>query len=111
MKGHLFFFECHINDIHEKSFGVSAIDFLNNLEKIGYSEISIWDGSGDFLAQINLSEKDFIKDIFEYYRNRWGLMYMDICVTHESDFDISQNIRETESIFFKELRNTNTSTL
>jgi FkbM family methyltransferase len=107
----IIYFECHVNDIHEESKDVSARILLNNLRDIGYKTISIWDGAGDFLLQTHLSDDKIIDDILEYYRNRWGEMYMDICVTHEKDEDVADSIRTTEIEYFRGFRNRETSTL
>ena len=63
-----------------------------------------YDNFGDYLLNIELTQKKMIEDIHNYYSGRNTERYCDICAFHKEDKDIAIKIREEELKFFASSR-------
>ena len=68
--------------------GLDIFDFLLELT---YTSALVFDNFGYYLTSVSLSDKRVLKDLHNYF-NRNGSMYMDLCIVHSTDEDITKQI-------------------
>jgi FkbM family methyltransferase len=83
----------------QRGFGVFAY-----LRGLGYSRALIYENTGDYLLTAHLDEDSLLEDIHEYYSNREGRRYCDVCAVHKEDVDLARELRAMELEFFRQLR-------
>jgi FkbM family methyltransferase len=93
----LIYLELHVSTLDEKSKGVSWRDLWRNLRGLGYARALYWYNSDDFLCMLDLSrDAGVIDDIHEYFRNRAGRLYLDVCVVHADDVELARELHAGE---------------
>jgi FkbM family methyltransferase len=100
------YFECHVCNAFDTSYGVTFIDFASSLRQIGYVAMLYWDNSREFQHAIALDDTALLMDFDALYRNRNGFRYADVCMVHADDADIAQSIRISEREHFVSQRPT-----
>lgn len=100
------YFECHISDAFDRTYGITFLDFIARLREAGYRSMLYWDLSREFQHALNLADAAQLDDFVAIYRNRNGLKYADVCVLHADDADLAQSIREGERRHFVSQRPT-----
>jgi FkbM family methyltransferase len=73
--------------------GISIFSLLHSL---GYDSIAIYDNVGRYLISLSLTATNQIADLHGYLLNRQGDYYYDICVVHQEDIEILQQLRNVE---------------
>lgn len=93
----LIYLELHVSTLDEKSKGVSWRDLWRNLRELGYARALYWYNSDDFLCMLDLvRDAEVIDDIHEYFRNRAGRLYLDVCVVHRDDVELAGELHAGE---------------
>jgi FkbM family methyltransferase len=81
--------------------GLSVFD---ELFKINYKKMIIYENNGDYLLSTEVNQKQIIEDIHYFYCGRGGDKYYDICIFPSEDSELAEFIREKELNFFKNYR-------
>ena len=84
-----------------KDDGLSVFD---DLYKIGYRKMIVYENTGEYLLSTELNQKQIIEDIHHFYSGRDGGRYCDICVFHSNDSELADSIRGEEIKFFDNYR-------
>ena len=101
----LVYLELHVSSVDEKSKGVSWRDLWRNLRELGYTRALYWYNSDDFLCMLDLSRDEaVIEDIHEYFRDRAGRLYLDVCLTHGEDAGLAEALRAGEKMLTQDRR-------
>ena len=100
----IIFFELHISSMEEKGKGVTWRELFSNLKKASYKKAMFWRNSNEYELTVELDDDCVLEDVIEYYRNRKGLIYADVCVIHESDLDLAEQMRKAERLYALKLR-------
>lgn len=90
------FFEMHVSDSDERVRKTGWKDLFGNLKTLGYSTVFYWINSRDYLCRIPLSCWDTLSDVNEYFRNRRGEIYADVCAIHSDDSDLIEIVHSNE---------------
>jgi FkbM family methyltransferase len=91
------YLELHVSTADEKSKRVSWRDLWRKLRELGYERALYWYNSDDFLCMLDLGrDESVIDDIHEYFRNRAGRLYLDVCLVHGEDAPIAHEIHAGE---------------
>lgn len=80
--------------------GDNGLLLLEELRKIGYAYVLIYENVGDFMISVNLDEKRTLEEIHLYFSARNGRKYCDICLFHKNDEDLFENCRRTEPFYY-----------
>ena len=81
-----------------------GLSTLFMLENIGYETIIYYDNFGRFMLSAELSNKELIEQLHFYTDDKKSAFhYYDICVFHQQDKQLANDIIKTESSFFKSL--------
>jgi FkbM family methyltransferase len=99
------YLELHVSEQDERVRGVSWQDLWSNLRALGYAKALYWYNSDDFLCMLDLERDDHvIGDIHDYFRNRAGRLYLDVCLIHGEDADLAQTVCAGEKSHARALR-------
>lgn len=91
------YLELHVSTVDERSKRVSWRDLWANLRGLGYERALYWYNSDDFLCMLDLSRDEcVIDDIHEYFRNRAGRLYLDVCLVHGEDAPLAHELHAGE---------------
>lgn len=85
-------------------FNYDGYKIFKQLSSIGYKYVMIYENTGDYLFTIELENTEIMEDIHMFYSGRLGNRYCDICVFHDEDSDLCEEIRQKEIIFFNNRR-------
>lgn len=81
-----------------------GLSIFNDLYKINYRKMIIYENTGEYLLSVELNQKQIIEDIHYFYSGRGGGKYCDICIFHSDDSELADLIRKKEIKFFKNYR-------
>jgi FkbM family methyltransferase len=76
-----------------------GISIFAQLHTLGYHSAAIYDNFGNYLISLPLKEQNQIADLHRYLLGRKGEYYYDICLVHEEDLEIINQLREVEIAF------------
>jgi len=65
--------------------GENGLDIFPYLAGLGYEQLLIYDGQGEFMLSCNTSDCALLADLDNYARKVAGLFYYDICAFHRQD--------------------------
>ncbi|MET0218106.1 MAG: FkbM family methyltransferase [Burkholderiales bacterium] len=101
----LVYLELHVSGQDEQVRGVSWRDLWSNLRELGYAQALYWYNSDDFLCMLDLNRDDHvIRDIHDYFRNRSGRLYLDVCLIHGEDAALAETVYAGEKLHAQALR-------
>ena len=87
------YLELHVSSGDEKLRGVSWRDLWSNLRRLGYTKALYWYCSSDFLCMLDLNrDEGVIQDIHDYFQDRAGRLYLDVCLLHGKDAALAEAI-------------------
>lgn len=99
------YLELHVSSGDEQSRGASWRDLWSNLRRLGYTKALYWYNSNDFLCMLDLNrDESVIQDIHDYFRNRSGRLYLDVCLLHGEDAALAEAIHARERLHAQTLR-------
>lgn len=78
--------------------------FCAEVARLGYTKMLVWDGSGDFVRRVQLSDTEAIEDMHAYILDRFGSKLFDVAVFHEQDRAIYDEVYAEEIAYFDALR-------
>ncbi len=91
------FFEYHSEYLRQNK--TNGVAFLEKLNSIGYDNVIYYDNYGKLLTSFALNKTELIRDLDNYMRGQEKLYY-DICVFHENDTLLYEDIISKEKAFF-----------
>ncbi|MDF3077789.1 MAG: methyltransferase, FkbM family [Sphingobacteriaceae bacterium] len=84
-----------------EALGDDGISFFSELEKLGYSKAFFYDNFGKFLISVAVTQTEIIKQLHAYMRKKEGsFYYYDVCVFHQEDEALSEEVVRKEVRFF-----------
>ena len=86
------------HDLILKDDGLSV---FNTLKALGYDNTLIYDNTGDFILSLKLEQTKILEELHFYFSGRRGVRYMDMCVFHNNDSHIFDEILLKEIDFAK----------
>lgn len=90
------FMELHVSDGDEVNTQVSWKSLFAALQTAGYDRAFYWHNSDDLMALVRLDDTEGLEVLNQFYRNRHGHMYADVCIVHAQDSEISSAILTAE---------------
>jgi FkbM family methyltransferase len=81
--------------------GLSIFPYLKSL---GYQSLFIYDNCGDYMVSLDINDSEKLIELHNYFSGRQGQKYMDICVFHHEDQDITEIARQREMISCQNFR-------
>jgi FkbM family methyltransferase len=95
----IIFFEYDAAYLEEQ--GENGTDIFDSLHESGYNTAIYYDNYGKMLLSLNIDNKLLIAQLYSYMRKKEGAFgYYDVCVFHNNDNDLAQEIIEKETAFF-----------
>lgn len=73
---------------------------FDNLVVAGYTKVIFYDNFGDYLISLDISQRDKIAELINYFSNRGSEKYCDLCFFHKEDEDIFAIAQKEEQEFF-----------
>ena len=99
------YLELHVSSQDEQVRGVSWRDLWSKLRALGYAKALYWYNSDDFLCMLDLERDDSVTgDIHDYFRNRAGRLYLDVCLIHGEDSGLAEAVYAGEKSLARSLR-------
>lgn len=93
----IIYMELQVSDVDEDIKGTSWRELWSNLAALGYAKAFYWYNSTDFVCMLDINtDLRVTEDLHNYFRNRAGKLYADVCIVHESDKDLADLIYATE---------------
>ncbi len=77
---------------------------FESLQSIGYQFALFYENNGDYLLGTDIGNTALIEDIHQFYSDRMGKRYCDVCVFHKEDSDLWEKVRLSEIQFFRNFR-------
>jgi FkbM family methyltransferase len=93
----ILYFELHIRDIDEINKGVKWEHLWDRLRIAGYRKILYFHNSSKFLCALDIDDVSITTDLHNFYRNREGELYFDVCAIHGEDLDIYKDLYMLET--------------
>ena len=82
----------------------NSLSIFSELNFIGYQRMLVYDNYGELLLSADLNNSRLLEDITHFYTGRNGLRYCDLCVFHDEDNDLFDEIRKNEMRYFEQTR-------
>jgi FkbM family methyltransferase len=90
----IIFFEYDPHHLSEQ--GDDGISIFDDLRKLGYEGVLVFEGNGDFMFSLELSQERLIEELHCYFLGRRSKKYADLCVFHRRDRSLFEECRLIE---------------
>ena len=97
----IIFFEYDPNHLEEQM--DDGISVFQTLREIGYENMLLYEGNGDFMFSSKLTDQRFIEELHCYFSGRSSTKYADVCVFHRLDSEFFEICRRSELVYYQRL--------
>lgn len=80
--------------------GDEGYEVFDVLRACGYSNLLIYENTGEFLLSASLDDEKLLRDVDAFYTGWKGRRYCDICAFHQEDADLAERVALFERAFY-----------
>jgi FkbM family methyltransferase len=84
--------------------GCDGFQIFDSLRDSGYRLAIFWENTGDYLLTVDILNTKLLEDLHNFYTGRNGSRYCDICLFHDDDRELCEELRISEIKFFDNFR-------